>query len=422
MLRLFLAALMVLLAGWLIGYPGLTFISALAAYTLWHLFNVWRLNHWLNHDRGGIPGSYGIWADLFDGINSLDKKNKRQKKHFRAMFKDFRSLADAFPDALLVLDKKGAISWFNKSAMSLLRLRNPEDLGQSVTSLLRGPDFAGWLADQDKTGNGLEMQSPRSDNTWLHINAVTFRKNQRLLILRDITNVQNVERIRRDFVANMSHELRTPLTVLLGYLELLEQQPPGHMSEAIERMQTQGRQMQDMLNDLLELSRLQSDEVQGDEEYVDVPTMLVRLRKQAEELSQENHELQFDIQDGLNLSGNASDLESAFYNLLINAIRYTPENGKISVNWHDSEEGPRFRVRDTGIGIPQRDIPRITERFYRVGSDRARKSGGTGLGLAIVKHVLNSHQARLLIESELNAGSEFTCIFPPDRKRTGSQT
>ena len=418
--RLFLCAMLVLLAGWAIGYLGLTFFGALAAYILWHAVNLWRLSHWLNHASGGIPESYGIWADIFDGINSLEHKNKRQKKRYRTMFKEFRSLTDSFPDALLILNEKNAITWFNKSARSVLRLRSPRDLGQPVTSLLRGPEFANWLTDAHKTGSSLDVQSPRNEYTRLQINAITFRKKQRLLILRDITNVQNVERIRRDFVANMSHELRTPLTVLLGYLELLQQQPPGQMSEAIERMQTQGKQMQDMLNDLLELSRLQSDEIPSEEAFVDVPAMLIRLRKQTEELSQGKHKLLLNVEGGPSLSGSASDLESAFYNLLINAVRYTPENGTITVNWHDSQEGPRLSVRDTGIGIPKRDIPRLTERFYRVGSDRARQSGGTGLGLAIVKHILNAHQARLLIESELNAGSEFICIFPPERKRTGT--
>jgi len=417
-LSLFLSAILVLLAGWFIGYPGVTFISALAAYTLWHLVNVWRLYHWLQNAEGNIPESYGIWADLFDSINSLKQKNQRQQEQYKATLDEFQSLTDAFPDAVLVLDDRGVITWINNAAMSLLKLRSPEDLGQTVTNLLRGPDFANWLDDGNKIESELEMQSPRGDNTWLNVSAVTFRKNQRLIILRDITNVQNVEGIRRDFVANLSHELRTPLTVLIGYLELLPQLPSGQMSEAIERMQSQATQMQNMLNDLLELSRLQSEEIQNEEVFVDIPAMLSRLRMQAEELSQGKHKLVFDVQDGLNLSGNASDLESAFHNLLNNAVRYTPDNGSITVTWYDSQEGPRLSVRDTGIGIPKRDIPRLTERFYRVGSDRARLSGGTGLGLAIVKHVLNAHQARLLIDSELNAGSEFTCIFPPDRKRT----
>jgi two-component system phosphate regulon sensor histidine kinase PhoR len=291
-----------------------------------------------------------------------------------------------------------------------------------VTNLLREQDFANLLDDRNEAQNGetqyeLEMQSPAGNDTWLHVSAIPFRGNQRLIILRDITNVQNVERMRRDFVANLSHELRTPLTVLLGYLELLQQQSGGTMADAIERMLGQARQMENMLNDLLELSRLQSSEIQSEETFVDVPAMLIRLRTQVEELNQQKHEMLFDVQEALCLCGNESDLESAFHNLLVNAVRYTPEDGTITVTWRDNPDGPCLSVRDTGIGIRAQDIPRLTERFYRVGADRARKSGGTGLGLAIVKHVLNSHQARLLINSELNVGSEFTCCFPAERKR-----
>jgi len=147
--------------------------------------------------------------------------------------------------------------------------------------------------------------------------------------------------------------------------------------------------------------------------------MLMQLKEQADELSRGRHELVFDVAAGPWLSGIASDLESAFGNLISNAIKYTPDGGTISVSWQDSEEGPLLVVSDTGIGIPTRDIPRLTERFYRVGSDRARQTGGTGLGLSIVKHVLNAHQATLRIESELGEGSRFTCIFPPERRRQG---
>ena len=416
-LRLFLCALVVILAGWFIGYPLLAFNFALAIYILWHAFNIWRLNRWLTKSAEVVPKSYGIWADLFQSIDSLEQKNQRLKDDYEDRIDKFRSLSDAFPDAVLILDEKGALSWINHAAMSLLNLRSPQDLGQSVTSLLRGRDFADWLDAHNEAQNGLEMQSPAGDNTWLHVSAAPFRNKQRLIILRDITNVQNVERMRRDFVANLSHELRTPLTVLLGYLELLQQQAEGTMADAVERMESQARQMENMLNDLLELSRLQSNEIPGEEKFVDVPAMLIRLRTQAEELSQHKHELLFDVQEDLYLHGNESDLESAFHNLLANAIRYTLENGTITVNWYDSPDGPRLSVRDTGIGIPARDIPRLTERFYRVGADRARKSGGTGLGLAIVKHVLNSHQATLIIDSELNVGSVFTCNFPAGRKR-----
>jgi two-component system phosphate regulon sensor histidine kinase PhoR len=206
------------------------------------------------------------------------------------------------------------------------------------------------------------------------------------------------------------------LTVLLGYLETISDQCSDDVEPVIDRMQDQARKMQALLDDLLELSRLQSAHHDDcEEELVDVPATLMQLKEQSEEYSQNRHELRFEIEPGLSLVGNAVDLESAFRNLINNAINYTPSGGKIKVRWASDHEGIYFSVTDTGIGIPTRDIPRLTERFYRVGPDRSRHSGGTGLGLSIVKHVLNTHNARLLIKSELGSGSTFTCAFPLER-------
>jgi two-component system phosphate regulon sensor histidine kinase PhoR len=417
--RLLAVALAVLLAGWLAGHPVVTVSVGLLAYLAWHLWNLWRLFSWLQKGGAEVPESWGIWADIYDRIAALEKDNQAQKERYRAMLGEFRNLTDAFPDATLVIDRSRNITWFNKAAGRMLGLRSPEDLGKPVTNLLRDPDFGDWLAFQEQVKSPLEMPSPRSDNVWLSVTAIPFQENQRLVILRDNTEVHNVEQIRRDFVANISHELRTPLTVLQGYLELLQENESSEVSDAVTRMLAQTAQMQALLDDLLELSRLQSDEIHGQEEAVDVPGMLMQLKEQADELSRGRHELVFDVAAGPWLSGIASDLESAFGNLISNAIKYTPDGGTISVSWQDSEQGPQLVVSDTGIGIPTRDIPRLTERFYRVGSDRARQTGGTGLGLSIVKHVLNAHQATLRIESELGEGSQFTCIFPPERRRQG---
>jgi two-component system phosphate regulon sensor histidine kinase PhoR len=414
--RLLLAAFVVVAVGWSIGYTWQLLLIVLLAYLGWHLANLWRLYRWLQ-SPGMVPESLGLWSDIYERIAALEKQNLQQHRRYQEMIADFRQLTDAFPDATLVIDRNRCISWFNQAATRLLGLRSPEDLGKPVTNLLRGPDFANWLAVQGRVRSPLEMASPRSDTIWLSVSAFAFQDEQRLIVLRDITEVHNVEQIRRDFVANISHELRTPLTVLQGYLELLQEHRSEDVGDAVDRMLSQSAQMQELLDDLLELSRLQSDEIQGEEEVVDVPAMLMQLKEQAEELSRGKHELVFRVDQGLKVSGVASDLESAFGNLISNAIKYTPKRGRVEVTWRDAEAGPRLEVRDSGIGIPSRDIPRVTERFYRVGSDRARQTGGTGLGLSIVKHVMNAHQASLTIESELGEGSTFRCSFPIERRR-----
>jgi two-component system phosphate regulon sensor histidine kinase PhoR len=403
------------LVGWALGIPFSLLGFAFVAYAAWQLYNVWRLYRWVQDPAREIPESYGVWADLYHGINRIETKNRKQKKKYRAMISDFTSLTDAFPDATLVIDRNDTITWFNSAAVRLLGLKSPQDLGSPITNLLRGPDFANWLAVEGEVQSPLEMPSPRGEGRWLTISAVSFRKDQRLIVLRDTTEVHNVDLIRRDFVANISHELRTPLTVLQGYLEMLDDHPSDEVSDAVQRMLGQTGQMQSLLDDLLELSRVQNSELKGEEEVVNIPAMLMQLKEQALELSKNKHDLVFDITPGLSLSGVAIDLESAFSNLISNAIKYTPKGGEITVTWQSTLDGPELAVSDTGIGIPRRDIPRLTERFYRVGSDRARKTGGSGLGLAIVKHVLNAHQADLMIESELGAGSKFICSFPPER-------
>ena len=415
--RVLLIALSAWFVGWLLGYPLPALALALLALLAWHLRHLVRLQQWLKSPGDDVPQGHGAWAQVFDALSALEARNRRRLDRDRAMIGEFTSLTDAFPDATLVIDRAGVITWFNRAAQSLLGLKDPNDLGQPVTNLIRDPGFANWLAVQGEVRSPLEMASPRGDDRWLTANAVPFRDDQRLIVLRDTTEVHRVERIRRDFVANISHELRTPLTVIQGYLELLDEHPSSDVAEAVRKMLSQTVQMQALLDDLLELSRVQSGELKEGEEIVNVPALLMQLKEQAEELSRGAHTFVFEVDPALQLTGHAPDLESAFSNLIRNAVKYTPENGRITVSWNEGSGGPRFRVADTGIGIPKRDIPRVTERFYRVGSDRGRKTGGTGLGLAIVKHVLNAHKARLLIESELGEGSVFTCEFPAERAR-----
>jgi two-component system phosphate regulon sensor histidine kinase PhoR len=408
------------LVGWAAGFPLLVLFLVLAVYAAWQIFNLWRLHQWVRNPLSDLPQSHGLWANIYDGISKMVLQDRKQREKYRDMVGEFRSLTDAFPDATLVIDQNDVIIWFNRSAENLLNLKNPGDLGQPVTNLVRGPDFSNWLAVQQHLKSPLEMSSPRGDGRWLTITAVVLRENQRLVILRDTTEVHRLEKVRRDFVANISHELRTPLTVVQGYLELLEDHSSDDVAGAVGKMLLQTGHMQSLLDDLLELSRVQSGRLKGDEEVVNVGAMLMQIKEQAEELSRGQHELVFSIDHELLLAGVAADLESAFGNLVSNAIKYTPPNGRIEVSWKDDEKGPSLVVRDNGIGIQAREIPRITERFYRVNSDRSRNTGGTGLGLAITKHVLNAHSAELAIRSELGEGSTFTVIFPEERSRRGA--
>jgi two-component system phosphate regulon sensor histidine kinase PhoR len=414
--RLAVGTSIALLIGWWSGQLVMVPAIFLIAYLAWQFYNSLRLYKWLQSWDSEPPESLGMWAEIFDRITALQKLNRKRNRQYQDVIDDFEGMADAFPDATLVIDSHDVISWFNDSAVQLLDLKTSLDRGQAVTNLIREPAFADWLSVQDVLQSTLDITCPTNDNIILQLSAVRFRKNQRLLIFRNITDVHNLDRMRQELVANVSHELRTPLTVILGYLEILKSRPDEVNPDAIDRMYDQASQMHALLEDLLELSRLQDAERPDGLEVVDIPALLAQLEEQAEDLSKGRHSLRWDVTKELKLFGVEADLKSAFQNLIVNAINYTPAGGKITVSWQQSGDSLVLCVKDNGVGIPHRDIPRITERFYRVGDDRNRNTGGTGLGLAIVKHVLISHNGKLEVTSTPGKGSEFRCIFPPERK------
>jgi len=250
------------------------------------------------------------------------------------------------------------------------------------------------------------------------VRLVPYGTQQRLLIARDVSHLHRLEHTRRDCVANASHELRTPLTVLSGYIDMMEQETGEELAAwrmPVTEMRNQALRMQRIITDLLKLARLESATLDVGLEPIDVAEVIRELEDEARELSQGKHELLFEIEPDIQLTGRCSELYSCLSNLVFNALQYTPSGGRIEVRWCRDERGAHFSVRDTGIGVSTRDLPRLTERFYRVDVARSRETGGTGLGLAIVKHALERHQGELEIESEEGKGSCFTCHFPAER-------
>jgi two-component system, OmpR family, phosphate regulon sensor histidine kinase PhoR len=239
-----------------------------------------------------------------------------------------------------------------------------------------------------------------------------------LLICRDVSAIEKTEVMRRDFIANVSHELRTPLTVIGGFLETISDMQ-GEVSPDIQpyfdMMQSQTTRMRRIIEDLLTLSRLENNVTLKDETDIAMPALLQQLQKDAQALSQGQHTVTLHMETKVNLRGSYNELLSALSNLTSNAVRYTPEQGKIDIYWQMRGEDAVFSVQDTGIGIEPHHLPRLTERFYRVDSGRSRDTGGTGLGLSIVKHILHHHQASLQIESEPGRGSRFQIVFPAQR-------
>jgi two-component system, OmpR family, phosphate regulon sensor histidine kinase PhoR len=336
-----------------------------------------------------------------------------RSRRLAANLHDLRRAAGSLPDAIVLLDQDQHVRWFNHAAESLLGLRRPQDRGVVLKDKLHNSELAGWL--QEASPEPLnDISAPGQPSRHINVTLLPFGQRQRLLLARDISHMSRLEQIRRDFVANVSHELRTPLTVIHGYLELLDPEDVPHLAPVLSEMRAQSKRMGQIVEDLLTLSRLETQDHVA-EERVPMAPLLATLRKEAEALSQGRHSITVESSAELDLLGSPKDLHSALSNLVSNAVRYTPTGGRITIRWERTAEGANYSVVDTGYGIPADHLSRLTERFYRVSSSRSRDSGGTGLGLSIVKHVLSLHQARLDIRSTPGQGSTFTCCFGRER-------
>ena len=406
------AAVSALAAAWF-------FAGTILFYLLLHMRQLAALTFWLaDSEKHVIPDGLGMWEDIFARLNRMMRKHRQERKQHNVALQYMEQAAAAFPDGVAILDGSDRIEWCNPLAQQHFGLDGVRDIGQQITYLARQPEFIQYLAKQD-FALPLVLHDARQDELTLSIKLIPYGANKRLLISRDITHIERIETMRRDFIANVSHELRTPLTVVNGFVETLCDMPSlknDPAQRALHLMAEQTQRMEHLVNDLLTLSQLDDELNALREELVDIPAVLRTLYQEGQTLSGDRHDLQLELMTSCNLLGNREELRSAFGNLLSNAIRYTPQGGRIVMRWQDRIGQPTFSVRDNGIGIVKQHLPRLTERFYRVDQSRSRATGGTGLGLAIVKHVALRHQAKLEISSEVNHGSEFCIVFPANRR------
>ncbi|GEM76499.1 phosphate regulon sensor histidine kinase PhoR [Vibrio sagamiensis] len=404
------------LIGWATGYLSWMLLIATALQLGWHLHNQMRLSAWLWDERRLTPPSgRGHWEALFNGLYRLQQRQRKKRKELTTLIRRFRNGAESLPDAVVVFRAEGNIVWCNKLAQYLLGFHWPEDAGQPISNLIRTPDFIKFLNDKDFS-EPLEMRSPLNAERMLELRIVPYTQGEHLMVVRDVTQLTQLEGMRRNFFANVSHELRTPMTVLQGYLEMTEDPDMlvGPMwSKAHAVMMEQLNRMNSLVNQLLTLSKIEAAPIHELEEVVNVPNMLAILEKEAVSLSGDaHHQLTFEIDRNLCVLGDEDQLRSAISNLVYNAVKYTPPGAKIEVRWYQSSEGACLEVEDSGDGIEAHHIHRLSERFYRVDKARSRDTGGSGLGLAIVKHALSHHDSHLDIHSEVGVGSQFSFILP----------
>ncbi|MEI7514628.1 MAG: phosphate regulon sensor histidine kinase PhoR [Betaproteobacteria bacterium] len=402
--------------------------GAIVASYFWQVLDLTqglRVLRWLRTGdaaQGGVR--FGLWGEVSDRIRRLMRTGERTLQQHDGRLQEFLAAMQASPNGVVLLDADVRIEWFNQSAGQHFGLDSERDLLQHFGNLVRDPGFAEYLAAGDfrhdvlMPGRASTVTKPVRLSVHIH----PYGDGRSLLLSRDVTAVEQAEAMRREFVANVSHEIRTPLTVLGGFVETLQTLPldDEERRRYLDLMAQQASRMQSLVSDLLTLSRLEGSPLPSVHDWVGADDILDQCRQEAHELSRilwsEPQQILFNYETDILLAGSALELHSAMFNLIGNAVRYTPPDKTIRVALQLQVDGSAiFSVRDEGVGIAAEHIPRLTERFYRVDRSRSRDTGGTGLGLAIVKHVAQRHGGELSIVSAPGQGSTFTVRFPPGR-------
>lgn len=412
-----IAAVVAIFGGVIAGLAVI--IVGLLAILAWNIRNLIRLVMWAREPIGTpVPRAAGSWGHVFAELNRRSRVSYDMRERMSSALERFHDASQAMPDGVLYLSDSDTIEWINLKAEQHFGLDHKQDLGAPVTNLVRQPEFVHYL-QSGYHEDPLILQSGRRNGLTLQVQIIPFGDDQKMVLSRDISQIERLETMRRDFVANVSHELRTPLTVVGGFLETLIDGLDDFAREDVIRFlrlaQDQSSRMGRLIDDLLTLSALETGAPAPAEERIDPVALMHEIREDTELLSAGRHTVTLSMSGEGALLGSGKEIHSAFANLASNAVRYTPAGGKIELVWRIDDDGAEFSVRDTGIGVAAEHIPRLTERFYRVDRGRSRETGGTGLGLAIVKHILTRHQAELKVCSKPGEGSVFSVRLPRAR-------
>lgn len=418
-------------AGWLLDRPSAVPAGAWLGGSVWVLQQLWRahrLEAWFRQGAGSDPPRLaGLWREVSDRIRRVLRQREREVRTHADRLQRFLGAIQASPNGVTLLDGEGRIEWCNSAASQHLGIDAQRDLGQHVVHLVRDPVFSRYY-QQSSHDHEVQMdgRTPSiSRFLKLSVQLHPYGDGQQLLLTRDITALTQADNMRRDFVANVSHEIRTPLTVLAGFVETLQslQLSPAQQQQYLDLMAVQASRMQTLVSDLLTLSQLEGSPLPGPSEQVVLAPFMAQIEADARALSALQgqtgapvHRLLFQPCPDWTLLGSRNELHSAVSNLVSNAVRYTPADGRIEVGWRQEGDELVLSVRDTGPGIAPEHLPRLSERFYRVDRSRSRETGGTGLGLAITKHVAQRHGGALRIESQPGAGSNFMLVLPLARR------
>ncbi len=420
--RLCLLLSLAAIVGYAAGNVSWVMLASLGAYYLYNLYQLRRFNLWLNRASSEIhsepPESFGLWGDIFDGIYRLQKQERRASSYLANIIDKAQESSAALEMAVVMINKQGNLDWWNFAAENLLGLQYPKDRYQSITNLIRNPKFSEYFHNENYAET-LKMEAPGESSQILEFQIALFGENERLMIVRDITQLHRLESMRKDFVGNVSHELGTPITVIKGYLEAILDNRDSldkKWHKPLQQMRQQSLRMENIVRDLLMLSSLETKGLGKKQDIIELQSLFSEIESDTKKMFKDKaHSFSIAAIPTLSIVGKRSELYSAISNLVVNAAKYTPAGGHIKLCAEMGLDSLDIAVEDDGIGIEEHHIPRLTERFYRIDSSRSSDTGGTGLGLAIVKHILARHEGELEVESTPGKGSRFICKIPLSR-------
>lgn len=385
-----------------------------------HLNYIALLAQWL--EEPGLPDTPSVrsalWSEIFYRVAKSRRQLEKNTRRLTEREARYRKTLAALPEGIVLVKNDWSVTWCNDVAEKIFDIRGEDDVGRHLLAFVADEGLQSYIKSENFSKPYVLRN--KTAGTSIEIRLVDVDRKTRILISRDITEQERLDAMRRDFVANVSHELRTPLTVLTGFLDMaldgIDKNAPSKIelqASHMKLMRGQAERMQRLINDLLTLSRLEIEAGVKPAETINLSAMLGTIAEEIRVMAAGSHTIETDIASSLSIRGWPDELRSAVVNLMTNAVRYSPSGGRIRLSGRIGSNGTiAISVSDEGIGIAQKDIPRLTERFYRVDKSRSRDTGGTGLGLAIVKHVLIHHNASMHIESELGKGSTFTMEFP----------
>jgi two-component system phosphate regulon sensor histidine kinase PhoR len=367
-------------------------------------------------------------ATLEQAIDALHARHTAQNAQLTQEARTLTAVLDGMIEGIWVTDAEGTIVRHNDALREMLQPGNGGIVGQRPLALIRNEELndAVLLACREGTSSRLELTLEGLFPRTLAIRVTPLGRDLpgSAAVFHDITELRRLEKVRKDFVANVSHELRTPITAVRGYAETLQSgalQDPGVAAKMVEIIHRQSERLSELVEDLLELSRLESREVKLTLTRVPLAVAASRAAETVKpKAAGKSIHLELHVPPEMVARADERAIEQVLLNLLDNAVKYTPEGGRVEV--HGSLEDGRcvVRIKDTGVGIEPRHLPRIFERFYRVDKGRSRDMGGTGLGLSIVKHLMGAMEGEVKVESQPHVGSVFAIFLPVAPPETAS--